>query len=408
MANAMRSLRILYAALDQTVPGTLGGSVHVESVATGLAALGHDVHVAVQRPGSPGSEDPGLRTLRNVTWHAMGPPLGRPELRWLARGRIEALAREMRADLIMERYYNFGGEGVLAADRIGIPSVLEVNAPVIDAPGSRKQTLDRALLIEPMRRWRDRLCRLTQLFVTPSAEILPSWVDRGAVLEIEWGADVDRFRPDAPGEPPYSDDGLSAVARRAKAEQRRALCVFAGAFRAWHGAEHLAAALARLHAAGDARFGGVFVGDGPERAATERAAAGVPGIQFTGRVAHAGMPAALARAQIGVAPFDPARHPPLQLGFYWSPLKIFEYMASGLPVVAPALPRLSRLLEHDREAVLYDPADPHGLDRAIQSLADPGVRARLGAAARARVVRDYSWAAHCRLLGARLQEITST
>ena len=210
MADAMRSLRILYAALDQTVPGTLGGSVHVESVASGLAALGHDVHVAVQRPGEdPGSKDPGLR---NVTWHAMAPPLGRAELRWLARGRIEALAREMRADLIMERYYNFGGEGVLAADRIGIPAVLEVNAPIIDAPGSLKQTLDRALLIEPMRRWRDRLCRLTRLFVTPSAEILPSWVDRGAVLEIEWGADVDRFRPDAPGDPPYADDGLSAVA----------------------------------------------------------------------------------------------------------------------------------------------------------------------------------------------------
>src|SRR6186713_2643240 len=100
MANVMRPLRILYAALDQTVPGTLGGSVHVESVATGLAALGHDVHVAVQRPGSPVSEDPTLRTSR-VTWHAMAPPLGRAELRWLGRKRVEALARQMRADLIM-------------------------------------------------------------------------------------------------------------------------------------------------------------------------------------------------------------------------------------------------------------------------------------------------------------------
>ena len=399
MADAMRSLRILYAAIDQTVPGTLGGSVHVEAVATGLAALGHDVHVAVQY--NPGSKDPGLRTndspgfRTNITYHAMSPPLGRAELRWLARGRIEALAREVRADVIMERYYNFGGEGVLAADRIGIPAVLEVNAPIIDAPGSTKRTLDRALLLEPMRRWRDRLCRMTRLFVTPSAEILPSFVDRRSVLEIEWGADVDRFRPDAAGRPPFpSDSG-------------RVTCIFAGAFRAWHGAEHLASALARLHAAGDSRFAGVFVGDGPERAATERAAAAVPAIHFTGQVAHDEMPAALAHAQIGVAPFDQSRHPPLQLGFYWSPLKIFEYMASGLPVVAPAIPRLTKLVEHDREGVLYDAADPHGLDRALQSLADSGVRARLGAAARTRVVHQYSWAAHCRHLSARLQEIVS-
>ena len=38
-------MRILYAAIDQVVPGTKGGSVHVAAVAEGLAALGHDVHV---------------------------------------------------------------------------------------------------------------------------------------------------------------------------------------------------------------------------------------------------------------------------------------------------------------------------------------------------------------------------
>jgi hypothetical protein len=48
---------------------------------------------------------------------------------------------------------------------------------------------------------------------------------------------------------------------------------------------------------------------------------------------------ALAHADIGVAPFDPIKHAPLRLGFYWSPLKIFEYMAVGLPVVAPAIHR---------------------------------------------------------------------
>ena len=39
-------MRVLYCAIDQTVPGTNGGSVHVTAVAEGLAALGHEVHVA--------------------------------------------------------------------------------------------------------------------------------------------------------------------------------------------------------------------------------------------------------------------------------------------------------------------------------------------------------------------------
>jgi glycosyltransferase involved in cell wall biosynthesis len=72
---------------------------------------------------------------------------------------------------------------------------------------------------------------------------------------------------------------------------------------------------------------------------------------------------------------------------------------------APALPRLRRLVEDGREGVLYDSKDPRGLERALVSLADPATRARMGAAARARVVRDFSWDAHCAVLDRRLRAL---
>ena len=376
-------MRILYVATDQTVPGTRGGSVHVQAVAAGLAARGHEVHVVARRAGAwpPGP----------IAWHAFSLPLGSRHLRWMTTRAVARLGEHVRPDAVIERYHNFGGEGVLAARRLGVPSVLEVNAPVIDYPGSTKSRVDRALVVEPMRRWRDRICRRASLFVTPTADILPDWIDPSKVLEVEWGADVHNFRPDVPPAPDFPRD------------RRRVWCVFAGAFRSWHGAVHLAAALARLHEAGDDRFGAILIGDGPERPAAERASRGVPGIVFTGAVPHADMPGWLASADIGVAPFDPVKHAPLRLGFYWSPLKIFEYMAAGLPVVAPALPRLSRLIESGREGRLYDALDPRALDLALQTLGDEAARRRMGAAARARVVRDFSWDAHCAALDARLR-----
>jgi glycosyltransferase involved in cell wall biosynthesis len=383
----MKPLRILYVALDQKVPGTHGGSVHVQSVAEGLARLGHEVHVATQ-PGGTWPEG-------TVVWHPLGPPFGRAGLRWARRPAVTRLARAIGAEIIIERYYNFGGEGVLAANALDVPAVLEVNAPIVDYPGSAKARLDRALLVEPMRRWHDRICRRTDLFVTPSVEILPAWIDARKVLEIEWGADVDHFTPDAP-RPPFERD------------HKRVIGVFAGAFRSWHGVVQLSASLARLHAAGDHRFGALFIGDGPERSAAERAARGVPAVTFTGAIPHQALPGWLAQADVGIAPFDPSRHRPLRLGFYWSPLKIFEYMAVGLPVVAPALPRLRRLVEHGREGWLYDPDDPRALDRALETLADPARRRTMGAAARERVVRDFSWAAHCRALDARFGALVAS
>ena len=370
-------MRILYAAIDQTVPGTVGGSVHVEGAAEALAARGHQVHVLAGRgPGDVPSR-PG------VHWIWMRPPFGAQTLRWLRTRAVVRLAREIRPDVVIERYYNFGGEGIAAGRAVNATTVLEVNAPVVDFPGSRKAMLDKALLVEPMRRWRERLCAAADLIVAPAAEILPPSTPPAKIVRLEWGADTDRFRPDA-AERPVRASGLVAV--------------FAGAFRSWHGAISLVRAVRTLRAAGRRDVAAVLIGDGPELARTREEARGVDGITFLGAVPHHEVPAALARADVGVAPFDVAAHRPLSLGFYWSPLKIFEYMATGLPVVAPAIDRIPTLVGHEREGILYDPGSDEGLTGALERLTDSALRNRLGRAARDRALREYSWAAHAAAL----------
>jgi len=372
-------MKILYSAIDQDVPGTKGGSTHVAAVAEGLAALGHDVTALVT---------PGRGTPRsNVRWVPMAPPFGSPKLRMARAGAIRRLASGLRPDVIIERYHNFGGEAIGAAAALDAVAVLEVNAPVVDHPGSPKALLDRALLVQPMRRWRERLCALADIIVTPNPAILPSSVPPDRVLRLEWGADVDRFAPGMPDRTPYVRLAVNTVA------------VFAGAFRSWHGAIKLVDAIKTLRARGHKEIGAVLIGDGPELPAVRRAAEGIDTILFTGALPHDRMPAALACADIGVAPFDTGAHAPLSLGFYWSPLKIFEYMATGLPVVAPAVDRMPSLVANGREGLLYDAQAADALADALQALSeDAPLRKRLGAAARERAVREYSWTAHCAAL----------
>src|SRR5689334_4964616 len=125
-------MRILYSAIDQSVPAAHGGSVHVMAVAEGLAALGHDVHVLVSRG------DHGMMPSGRAYWYALPPPLGRRQLRLLRARAVASRARQLQPEVIIERYYNFGGEGILAARETGAVAVLEVNAPVVDYPGSLK------------------------------------------------------------------------------------------------------------------------------------------------------------------------------------------------------------------------------------------------------------------------------
>ncbi len=374
-------MKVLYSAIDQTVPGAHGGSVHVRSVAEGLSALGHEVHVLA----SPG--DGGRFPGGSVHWWAMPPPFGNRRLRLLRAGAVLRRARAIRPDVVIERYYNFGGEGLLAARKVGALAVLEVNAPIVDHPGSAKQWLDRMTIVQPLRRWRDWQCRAADLIVTPSTRIIPDSVPSSRVLRTEWGADTGRFRPGAGGHIPFTRNAGETIV------------VFVGAFRAWHGAIRLVEAMRALHVRGRRDIKAVLIGTGPELVPAQRAAHALGTVAFTGALPHELIPSVLAAAHIGVAPFDVTKHAPLQIDFYWSPLKIFEYMASGLAVVAPRIDRLTQIVRDGREGILYDSREPDALASAILRLADDvELRRRLGSAARTRVVEQFSWESHCQAL----------
>jgi starch synthase len=379
-------VKIMYVASDQVVPGRTGGSVHVLEVARGLAERGHDVHAIVHRtPGAADSE-----RAHGVTWHRIEWTPSHRLFRFRARPAVAAIADAVAPDAVMERYYNFGGEGIRVAAARRIPSLLEVNSPVVDHPGSLKAFLDALAVVRPLRRYRESLCRAATALVAPLPGIVPEFA-RPKTETVTWGANVTAFGPER----------RTPAARAALGIPPGAVVVlFSGSFRPWHGVHVFEAAARALVHRSDLYFllvGGKTAGD----------AAGFRG-RHLGTVAYDRMPDVLAAADVGVAPYDTARLAQLRLGFYWSPLKIFEYMATGLPsVTIPRVP-LTEIVRDGQEGLFFREGDVADLARTLERLADdPALRTRLGASARARVAERYSWARHCEQLEAVLRRIAA-
>lgn len=392
-------MRLLYVASGITVPGVYGGSTHTLEVARGLAALGHEVHVVAHHP---------VRRLRSMLWpqpttldtlqlHYIDLP---KPLSLLAYGALARLVRELRPDALIERYYNLAGAGMLAARRACVPSLLEVNALIIDPPAVFKRRLDDRLG-RPLQRWAVAQCRMAARIVTPLHTTVPAVIPRTKIVELPWGANVERFKP--------LDKGVQGQRAALGIPPDRPIIVFLGSFRAWHGVQDVIDAGLRLLEAGE-NIQLLLIGDGPERDAAERRVGRWHDrFTFAGSVAHERVPGLLALAELGVAPFNTAPHPALRAaGFFWSPLKIYEYMAMRLPVVTAAIPPLDSTIREGQEGALFREGDVADLAAAIRRVLHAPDRAAMGERARERVVACYSWTRHCqeleRILRAMVEE----
>ena len=95
-------------------------------------------------------------------------------------------------------------------------------------------------------------------------------------------------------------------------------------------------------------------------------------VRFVDRVASAEMPTWMAALDAGAMPYPAVAHYVTSM----SPMKMFEYMAAGLPIVATDLPAIREVLEDGTNAVLVAPGDPRALAAALAKVLDDPVAAR--------------------------------
>ena len=107
---------------------------------------------------------------------------------------------------------------------------------------------------------------------------------------------------------------------------------------------------------------------------------------FTGWVKHSSVPQYLRACNVLVAPFPKTDH----YNFYMSPMKIFEYMAIGVPIVASELNSIREIVDND-SAFLVEPENAealaHGISQAVAASSES--KKRSGRALE--MVRGHSW-----------------
>lgn len=376
-------MRILYSHRIQSRDGQ---GVHVDELVAAFRAEGHEVRVAgpaSYEQASFGGSNRMLDLLRRLLPGFLG------ELAELAYNlpaylRLRRAWREFQPDLLYERYNLYHLAGTLLAARHGTLFYLEVNSPLAEERG-RHGGLQLRRLARALERlsWRraDRVLAVTGVLRNA---IAAAGTDPARIEVIANGVVLDRH---APASPVMARSGVEAPL----------LLGFVGFVRDWHGLDAVIAAIAAhqgmppLHLA--------VIGDGPARPGLERQAAalGMAGrVRFTGLVEPERVPAL-------VAGFDVALQP--KVVAYASPLKIFDYMAAGRAIVAPDQPNIREILTHEDTALLFDPAQPEAMWRAVLRLAgDPALRTRLGQAARAALLRqDRTWTGNARRIAALAQ-----
>jgi len=376
-------MKILYHHRTQ---GKGAEGVHIREIIKAWRKMGHEVFI-VSPPGidvfkdekglENSSKNSGLsqfwaflsRHVPQIVFEIMGMLYN-----FSAKAKIKQILNKEKIDFIYERYAFFCWAGVKSAKKANIPIIMEVNE-ISGIKRVRGQILKNiAKKIETNNfRSADAVVVVSDYLKQRIAE---TGIDSNKIHVIPNGVNPDVFNPDV---------DCSEIVEKYRLRDK-VVVGFAGGFVKWHNFDLLFSAFTKAKEQTDKKICLFLVGDGPLREKLKQKAIDldlIENVVFVGKVPHEQVPKYIKVMDICVIP---------ESNEFRSPIKLFEYMAMGKPVIAPRLPPLLKVVNDREDVMLFSLRDQNDLQRVlIDLIGNKGKRDIIGEKAKMRVLKNYLW-----------------
>lgn len=377
-------MRILYTVGDPefSLSDSAGYTRHILQCVRALGELGHEVRILTScSDEGVGQQKQAFGRIKRFMPSAVL-AVAKDVRRLMYDSRfeteIEEAVKDFRPDVIYDRLALFHRSAVRTGNRLGIPVILEVNALI----AREMNQYYRLGLSSLASRIEKEVYRQTTAIAVVSTQLKRDLVEYGISPDVIFvnpnGVDPHEFNP--------AVDAL-AVRQRFDLEGKQVIG-FLGSLAPWHGVDKLLdAAQTVCQEKPDARF--LIVGSGSQSEYLQQRTrqSGIEDkVVFAGAASHDEVPRYVNAMDIATAPY------PHMDRFYFSPIKIFEYMSAERAIVASRLGQIGEVIEDGVTGMLFKAGNVRELaDVLIRLLDQPHLRASLGSQARRTVLAKYTW-----------------